>query len=117
VDRTLSYYAVYRSDESRVPVGLFVLDAGHGEALLWDHRRGSWAYDPDLVVRFLDDYRNIDRYENIARATAEQIASTVTGSPGLPDEAAFHLMLVSGAAGLDVGRPAQSGPADPARDG
>ncbi|MEU8209376.1 hypothetical protein AB0B85_09265 [Micromonospora sp. NPDC049044] len=100
MDRRLSYYAVWRSDESRLPVGLFVLDAGQGQALLWDHRRGSWAYDPNLVVRFLDDYRNVDRYENIDRAKAEQIAPIVTGSPGLPDEAAFELMLANGAAGL-----------------
>ncbi|MFG1839348.1 hypothetical protein ACGFH8_13025 [Micromonospora sp. NPDC049175] len=116
MDRTLTYYAVYRSDENRVPAGLFVLDAGRGEALLWDHRCGWWAYDPNLVVRFLDDYQNIDRYDNVDRAEAERIAPIVTGSPGLPDEAAFRLMLVNGAAGLDVGRPAQSGAADPAGD-
>ena len=116
VDRKLTYYAVFRMGDSRVPAGLFVLDVRQGEALLWDHRRGSWAYDPGLVTRFLDDYRNFDRYENIDRAEAEQIALTVTGSPGLPDEAAFRLMLVNGAAGYDAGRPAQSGAADSVRD-
>ncbi|MBG6067782.1 hypothetical protein [Micromonospora ureilytica] len=116
VDRRLTYYVVYRVDDVRIPAGLFVLGAGHGEALLWDHRCGSWAYDPGLVTRFLNDYRNVDRYDNIDRAEADQIAPTVTGLAGLPDEEAFHLLLVKGAAGSDGERPARFGAADPARD-
>ncbi|MEU8184742.1 hypothetical protein AB0B86_28685 [Micromonospora sp. NPDC049047] len=97
----LTYYVIYRNDE-RVggPAGLFVMNVGAGNAILWDHRRGGWAVDAGLVLRFLSDYRNMDRYENVDRAKAEQIAPIVTGSPGLPDEAAFELMLANGAAGL-----------------
>ncbi|MEU7798052.1 hypothetical protein AB0J14_19785 [Micromonospora arborensis] len=116
MSRSLSYYLLYRTDQSTVPAGLFVVDASQGEALLWDHRRGAWAYDPGLVTRFLDDYRNVDRYENVDRMRAEQVAQAITGVPELPDETAFHMMLASGAAGYSADRSAQSGVADPSGD-
>ncbi|WP_433129725.1 hypothetical protein ACQPWW_05420 [Micromonospora sp. CA-240977] len=116
MDRTLTYYAIYRSDDSRVPAGLFVLEVGYGRALLWDHRCGSWAFDPGLVMRFLNDHRNVDRYDTVDRAEAERIAVVVTGSPALPDEETFHLMLANGAAGHDVGRPVPPVAADPSGD-
>ncbi|MET7666516.1 hypothetical protein [Micromonospora luteifusca] len=109
MSRTLSYYLFYRTDQSTVPAGLFVVGASQGEALLWDHRRGTWAYDPGLVTRFLNDYRNFDRCENVDRMRAEQVVQAITGVPALPDETAFHTMLASGAAGHNADRSAQFG--------
>lgn len=93
----LSYYVIYRTDEQGEPAGLFVMDAGHGQAVLWDHRARAWAYDPGLVVRFLDDYRNFDRYRNVSRAEAEAVAETVTGGEKLPAEGELRAMFESGA--------------------
>ncbi|MEV1110395.1 MULTISPECIES: hypothetical protein [unclassified Micromonospora] len=93
----MSYYVIYRNDEHNEPSGLFVVDAGIGDAVLWDHRAGEWTYNPDLVVRFLDDYRNADRYRNVSRAAAEAVAPTVTGNGELPDESSIRAMFVGGA--------------------
>ncbi|MCO1598670.1 hypothetical protein M8C17_26325 [Micromonospora sp. RHAY321] len=89
----MSYYVIYRSDEKGPPAGLFVMDSGRGQAILWDHRKRAWAYDPGLVVRFLDDYRNIDRYDNVDRAVAERVAEAVTGGEKLPDESLIRAMF------------------------
>jgi hypothetical protein len=92
----LTYYLVYR-DESRVETrGIFVMDAATGSAILWNHRLGEWTYDPDLVVRFLDDYRNGDRYENVDRAAAEGAAGPITGGSVLPEEATIVSILDEG---------------------
>ncbi|GGO02384.1 hypothetical protein [Micromonospora parathelypteridis] len=110
MSRALSYYLIYRTDQSTAPAGLFVIDPGQGEALLWDHRRGAWAYDPGLVTRFLDDYRNLDRYESVNRMRAEQVAQAITGVPALPDETAFRMMLAAGAAGYEASLADGGGP-------
>lgn len=89
----MSYYLIYRTDEQDGPAGLFVMDAGLGQAILWDHRARAWAYDPDLVVRFLNDYRNLDRYKNVGRAAAEAVAVAVTGGERLPDETSIRAMF------------------------
>ncbi|MEU4550831.1 hypothetical protein [Micromonospora violae] len=89
----MSYYVIYRIDEQSGPAGLFVMDAGLGQAILWDHRAQAWAYDPGLVVRFLDDYRNADRYKNVSRADAEAVVEAVTGRRELPDEASIRAMF------------------------
>ncbi|GAB3945277.1 hypothetical protein [Micromonospora vulcania] len=91
----LTYYAIYRMDEKGDPAGLFIMDVGFGQAILWDHRAQAWSYDPDLVVRFLDDYRNIDRYRTVDRATAEGVALAVTGGVSLPDEQAIRGMFAA----------------------
>ncbi|MGB2569389.1 hypothetical protein ACPFP2_13185 [Micromonospora citrea] len=62
------------------------MEAATGDALLWDHRKKTWSYNPELVVRFLDDYRNIDRYEEVGREVAERVAALVSGGPPLPAE-------------------------------
>ncbi|WP_433267046.1 hypothetical protein ACQPWR_05095 [Micromonospora vinacea] len=92
----MSYYVIYRTDEQSEPAGLFVMDAGLGQAVLWDHRARAWAYDPGLVVRFLDDYRNADRYENVSRADAEAVVEAVTGGETLPDEGAIRALFRGG---------------------
>ncbi|MFG1914039.1 hypothetical protein [Micromonospora sp. NPDC048898] len=92
----MSYYVIYRTDEEERPVGIFVMDAGPGHAVLWDHRARAWAYDPELVVRFLDDYRNADRYKNVSRAAVELVAEAVTGDGKLPDESSFRAMFRDG---------------------
>ncbi|MGI5525614.1 hypothetical protein ACQEUX_32375 [Micromonospora sp. CA-259024] len=84
---------IYPIDGQGGPAGLFVMDAGLGHAVLWDHRAREWAYDPGLVVRFLDDYRNVDRYKNVNRAAAESVAETVTGGEKLPDESSIRAMF------------------------
>ncbi|MEU7839727.1 hypothetical protein AB0B39_02035 [Micromonospora sp. NPDC049114] len=92
----MSYYVIYRIDGQGPPAGLFVMDAGLGQAVLWDHRARTWAYDPGLVVRFLDDYRNVDRYKNVSRAVAEEVAATVTDGESLPDEDSIRAMFGDG---------------------
>ena len=87
----LSYYAIYKKDASEPPPrGIFIQDARTGDALLWNHRSKAWLYDPDLVERFLDDFRNWDRVEQVDRATAERITVQITEHEGisepLPDE-------------------------------
>ncbi|MBQ1013546.1 hypothetical protein KBX53_21880 [Micromonospora sp. M51] len=92
----MTYYVIYRNDE-RVggPAGLFVMDVGAGSAILWDHRSGRWAFDPALVVRFVNDYRNMDRFETVDRATAERVAETVSGGRALPDEDDIRAMFAT----------------------
>ncbi|MBQ1029974.1 hypothetical protein ABZ388_13885 [Micromonospora parva] len=92
----MSYYVIYRTDEQSEPAGLFVMDVGVGQAVLWDHRARAWAYDPGLVVRFLDDYRNADRYNNVSRADAEAVVEAVTGGEKLPDEGSIRAMFQGG---------------------
>ncbi|MET8119056.1 hypothetical protein [Micromonospora sp. NPDC005189] len=96
----MTYYVIYRNDE-RVggPAGLFVMDVGVGKAILWDHRRRDWAFDPDLVVRFVNDLRNLDRYETVDRSTAESVAEIVTGGTALPNEEAIRAMFAASASG------------------
>jgi hypothetical protein len=47
------------------------------------------VYDPALVVRFLDDYRNFDRYHMVDRETAERATPQITGGEKVPDEEAI----------------------------
>lgn len=91
----LTYYVIYRNDDKADPRGLFVMDVERGGALLWNHRRGGWSYDPALVVRFLDDYRNLDRYENVERSVAADLSERITGM-ALPDEKFFAELLEAG---------------------
>jgi (2Fe-2S) ferredoxin len=92
----LTYYVIYRNDErAGGPAGLFVMDSGVGKAILWDHRAREWAVDTGLVVRFVDDYRNIDRYETVERAEAEAVAEVVTGGGRLPDEDRIHALFAA----------------------
>ncbi|RLP96278.1 hypothetical protein EAD98_10880 [Micromonospora sp. CV4] len=65
-------------------------------AILWDHRSQEWAFDPGLVMRFVNDHRNVDRFETVDRATAESVAETVTGGTSLPDEDAIRAMFAAG---------------------
>ncbi|RLK25409.1 hypothetical protein DER29_3414 [Micromonospora sp. M71_S20] len=92
----LTYYVIYRDDAKARPAGIFVMDLATGSAILWNHRKAAWAYDPDLVLRFLDDYRNLDRYENVDRSAVEAVVREVTGGEGLPDEDSIALMLQVG---------------------
>ncbi|MEU8327406.1 hypothetical protein [Micromonospora sp. NPDC048839] len=84
---------IYRTDDQERLVGIFVMDAGLGQAILWDHRARVWAYDPDLVVRFLDDYRNVGRYKSVSRAAVEAVVEAVTGGEKLPDESSIRAMF------------------------
>jgi hypothetical protein len=71
------------------------MDSGAGKAILWDHRARKWAVDTGLVVRFVDDHRNIDRYETVDRAEAEAVANVVTGGEVLPDEDRIRSLFVA----------------------
>lgn len=66
---------------------------GAGRGILWDHWAKAWVYDPDLIVRYIDDYRNYERYEAIDRATAERITPNITGGEELPDEETIGWMF------------------------
>ncbi|WP_218106006.1 hypothetical protein [Micromonospora citrea] len=91
----MTYYVIYRDEEKAKPAGIFVLDTASEAAVLWNHRQGSWTYNSELVARFLDDHRNLDRYENVDRSTVEGLAVLVTGRE-LPEEAALLSMLERG---------------------
>jgi hypothetical protein len=87
----LSYYAIYKHDTTEhptePPTGIAFLDNGTGDGMIWDHMQKAWVYDPGLIIRFLDDYRNQDRFKTVDRATAEAVTLEVTGGKeGLPDE-------------------------------
>ena len=82
----LSYYAVFDRSSKEPPVGLIAKDAATGRALIWNHRKGAWDYQPGLVARFLGTVENEDRYEPIDRETAERIAPEISGGEPLPDE-------------------------------
>ncbi|MFC3504559.1 hypothetical protein ACFOOK_26825 [Micromonospora krabiensis] len=105
----LTYYVVYRNDERVEPGGIFVVDAETGDAILWDHRRATSTYEPGLVVRFLDDHRNLDRYETVARSDAEALSARITGGESLPDETTIRSLFRHGDLGAD---PAQTGEPD-----
>ncbi|MET8230182.1 hypothetical protein ABZS77_05815 [Micromonospora sp. NPDC005298] len=101
------YHVTYRNDE-RIggPAGLFVTDGGPGNAILWDHRSREWAFDPGLVVRFVNDHRNVDRFDTVDRTTAERVAEVVTGGAVLPGEEEIRSMFPSG---VDDGARPSSG--------
>ena len=81
-----TYYLIYRTRAKTAPTGIFVTEDAEGHAMLWDHRARAWVYDPALVVRFLDDYRNGGRYETADRETAERVTPQITRGEKLPDE-------------------------------
>lgn len=81
----LTYYVLSRNAQTTEPVGVFVTDPARGHALLWDHRRRSWVYNPGIVTRFLDDHRNFERYRQVDRAAADRAAVEVTDGQLLPD--------------------------------
>ncbi|MGA5306691.1 hypothetical protein [Micromonospora taraxaci] len=92
----MTYYVIYRNDEREGgPAGLFVADVGAGKAILWDHRSGGWAFNPALVARFVNDHRNVDRFETVDRLTAERLAEAITGGSPLLDEEAIRAMFPS----------------------
>ncbi|MGC5334855.1 hypothetical protein [Micromonospora sp. DT62] len=92
----LTYYVIYRDDAKARPAGIFIMDPATESAVLWNHRKAAWTYDPGLVLRFLDDYRNLDRYENVDRSAVEGVVQEVTGGECLPDEDSIALMLEEG---------------------
>lgn len=92
----LTYYVLSRNAR---PVGVFVTDPARGHALMWDHRRRSWAYNPERVTRFLDDHRNFERYREVDRATADRAAASVTGGQLLPDEKTIEGIFEQAATG------------------
>lgn len=83
----LSYYAIYENDTTERPRGIFLLDNRTGDGMLWNHMNKAWRYDPGLIIQFLDDYRNQERFKTVDRATAEEVTLEVTGGKeALPDE-------------------------------
>lgn len=60
---------------------------------------GHGLMTPRLIVRFLDDYRNVDRYTNVSRAAAEAVVEAVTGGEKLPDEKKIRAMFKGGSSG------------------
>ncbi|MER7889173.1 hypothetical protein ABTX15_05045 [Micromonospora sp. NPDC094482] len=93
----LAYYLICPESAEESPRGIFVMDVRSGGAILWNHRGRSWVYDPGLVTRFLDDYRNADRYQSVERQVVQGFVRDITGQTALPDEAAFRAMLAGGA--------------------
>jgi hypothetical protein len=84
----LIYYAIYDQDTTKPPPrGIFVMEWETDDGLIWNHLSKAWRYDPTLIARFIFDVRNLDRFEEIDRATAEQVTLAITeGRRTLPDE-------------------------------
>ncbi|MEU4569384.1 hypothetical protein [Micromonospora sp. NPDC023956] len=82
----LTYYVVYGNAERVEPAGVFAVDPGSGHALMWNHRQRRWFFAPAAVARFLDDPRNLDRYEEADRATVDRVVPSLTGGVELPTE-------------------------------
>jgi hypothetical protein len=86
----MNYCAIF---EKRVeigrPRGLFVVDMVNNHYVLWDHRAKGWVYDGAIVLRFLENPDNIDRFELVSRERAVEIAPSITGE-SLPDEDTFQ---------------------------
>ena len=84
----LAYYVLYKVEISQgPPAGIIVLETRHGDAMLWNHLAKAWQYDPATAQRILANPENMDRYQNVDRATAEQVTLVVTkGHAPLPDE-------------------------------
>ncbi|MFF3854255.1 hypothetical protein [Micromonospora sp. NPDC002575] len=76
----LTYYVIYRDEDEGDPAGIFIVDPLKGRALVWNHRLEGWSYDPGLAFRFLEDYRNVDRYREVDESRARQVALAVTGA-------------------------------------
>ncbi|MEO3780318.1 hypothetical protein ABGB16_26580 [Micromonospora sp. B11E3] len=92
----MTYYAVYRNaDKSEPAAGIFIMDVAHGHALVWNHRSGAWLYDPGAALRFLDDYRNFDRYEEVEEGAARLLAERITGG-AMPGEDHVRARFESG---------------------
>ncbi|MFC7547927.1 hypothetical protein [Plantactinospora sp. GCM10030261] len=84
---TYSYYVLYWDEVgSGPPAGVIARDPRTGDALIWSHIQQAWQYAPRTAIEFLNDYRNLDRYEPIDRETAERVALSITGTEPLPDE-------------------------------
>ncbi|WP_141714689.1 hypothetical protein [Micromonospora mirobrigensis] len=82
----LSYYVIYRNEDRADPAGMIIMDVATGDAILWDQREHAWVYNPALVIRFLDDYRNFDRVTSVDRSSAEVVVRGITGGAPLPEE-------------------------------
>ncbi|TDC31393.1 hypothetical protein [Micromonospora sp. KC213] len=106
----LTYYVIYRDEERVNPSGTFVVDVSNGRAFLWDHRKKAWSYNPDLVFRFLDDYRNYDRYVEVERSVAERVALIVSDGSSLPDDAGFNRIYLDTDESRSLSQPSCSPP-------
>ncbi len=71
-------------------MGLITVEASTGplRAVLWNHRAKAWTFSPDIAARILYDDRNFDRWTEVDRSRAEEIALTL--GTELPSELELH---------------------------
>jgi hypothetical protein len=71
----LYYTAVCKGDFGVTPpFTIFVTSDKSTDALVWNQGIQAWQYDPARVIRFTSDHQNLDRFEPVNRATAEEFS-------------------------------------------
>ena len=84
------YRAIFRTNQEEPPTGLVAVEGSTGplRAVLWNHRVKAWTFSPEIAAPILFDDRNFDRWTEVDRPTAEEIALTL--GTELPSEQELH---------------------------
>ncbi len=84
------YRAIFRTNREEPPAGLIVVEASTGplRAVMWSHRGKAWTFSPEIAAPMLFDDRNFDRWTEVDRSRAEEIALTL--GTELPSELELH---------------------------
>ena len=93
------YQAVFRNTQEDPPAGLIVVERSTGplRAVIWSHRSKTWAFNPKAAAPFLYDDRNFDRWTEVDRTRAEEIARSNLETE-LPSEEELHRICEEGVA-------------------
>ena len=90
------YHALHHQTLAEPPVSVIVVEGSAGplRAVLWNTGTSSWTFSPDVVAPILYDDRNFDRWTNVDRRRAEEIARDL--GTELPSEEELHRMCEEG---------------------
>ncbi len=91
------YRATFRKDQEESAAGLIAEEPTMGpfRAVVWSHRARAWTFNPEAAASFLLDDRNFDRWTEVDRTRAEEIARTL--GTELPSEQELHRISEEGA--------------------
>jgi hypothetical protein len=90
------YRATFRTGQEEPAAGLIAEEPTNGpfRAVVWNHRARAWTFNPEAAASFLLDDRNFDRWTEVDRTKAEEIARTF--GTELPTEEELHRMCEEG---------------------